>query len=227
MGKSIDSKFRIKIISPIMIDDADLRRRQIRYSEHANQNTKITVFNLIDGPKTLSTPGDILFSEFAIFQEGMATNPKEFDAILIDCAFDPALDELVEQGPVPTFGPMKATLAMMAQVAKKFSFISRSDRQIGWLRETASTYGYENMIASSRALSITYEQSRSPKTFDKAMKKQLNRVVADGAEAVVMGSTTMALSKEVIESAQGLPIFLPGMVAVSAMEALWADGLIR
>lgn len=210
-----------------MIDDADLRRRQIRYSEHASRNTEITVFNLVDGPKTLSAPGDILFSEFAIFQEGMNTDPEEFDAILIDCAFDPALDELVEQGPVPTFGPMKATLAMMSQVANRFSFISRSERQLGWLRETAVKYGYENMIASMRALNITYKQSRSPKIFDKAMKQQLNNVVGDGAEAVVMGSTTMSLSKKVIESAKELPLFLPGLVALRTMESLWFDGLIN
>jgi len=116
---------------------------------------------------------------------------------------------------------------MMSQVANKFSFISRSERQIGWLRDTAIKYGYENMITSARALNITYEQSRAPKVFDKAMKQQLSNVVGDGAEAVVMGSTTMALSTKVIERVQGLPLLLPGLVALKTMEALWFDRLIR
>ena len=101
---------RVKIISPIKIDEADLRRRRIRYGEVAGADTQIEVFNLEDGPTTLDSPGDLLFCDYAVFQEGMRTDPADFDAILIDCAFDPALDALREACPVPTFGPMQATL---------------------------------------------------------------------------------------------------------------------
>ena len=219
--------FRVKIISPIKIDEADLRRRRIRYGEHAGENTEIEAFNLPEGPTNLSTPGDILFCEHAVFQEGMRTEGKDFDAILIDCVFDPALFALREQCPVPTFGPMLATLPLVLLVANKFSFVARAERQTLWLAELAKKYGYQDKMVSARALNISYQESRKPKIFDESMVEQLNKAVTeDGAEAIVMGSTTMALADKVSQAAEGAPLFLPGMVALRAMEGLWSDGLI-
>ena len=218
---------RVKIISPIKIDEADLRRRQIRYTEHAGEDTRVQVFNLEDGPRTLDSPGDLLFCEHAVFLEGMKTDPDEYDAILIDCVFDPALEELRKQAPVATFGPMLTTLPMVRTVADQFSFVARAESQTQWLKDVAEGYGYGEHLASSRALGITYEESRDPTIFDKAMSQQLSVVIhEDGAQAVIMGSTTMALSDTVKQSAGTTPLFLPGMVALRAMEGLWFDGLL-
>lgn len=219
--------FRVKIISPIKIDEADLRRRRMRYGEQASSDTHIEVFNLPDGPATLDTLGDMLFCEHAVFQEGMRTSSNDFDAILIDCVFDPAVDALRKECPVPVFGPMRATLPLVIQVAQRFSYIARAVRQSEWLAELATSYGYGEWLASARALGITYQESRHPTTFDNAMIQQLRRVIdEDGAQAVVMGSTTMAVSEPVTQAAGDVPLFLPGMVALKVMEILWADGLI-
>ncbi len=53
--------------------------------------------------------------------EGINTDLKEFDAILIDCVFDPALEPLSEQVPVATFGPMLTTLPLVRLLADRFS----------------------------------------------------------------------------------------------------------
>lgn len=219
--------FKIKIISPIKIDEADLRRRRLRYGEFSGAATKVEVFNLPDGPTTLDSPGDLLFCEHAVFQEGIKTDPNDFDAILIDCVFDPAVDALREQCEVPTFGPMRATLPLVSQVADKFSYVARAERQTQWLAELATRYGYGDMLASARALKISYKESRSPKIFDEAMIRNLRLAVQeDGAKAIVMGSTTMAISDQVTAAAQGKPLFLPGMVTLRVMELLWGDGLL-
>lgn len=219
--------FRVKIISPIKIDEADLRRRKMRYGSHANSDTEIEVFNLPEGPTSLSTLGDILYCEHAVFQEGMRTSAKDFDAILIDCVFDPAVKALREECPIPAFGPMQITLPLVLLVVDKFSYVARAERQTLWLAALAKQYGYEDQLASARFLGISYQESRKPKIFDAAMKKLLAKAVnEDGAQAVVMGSTTMALGEEVIAAAHGAPLFLPGMVALRVMEQLWQDGFL-
>lgn len=83
-------------------------------------------------------------------------------------------------------------------------------------------------MASARFLGISYQESRKPKLFDQAMKKQLGKVVnEDGAQAVVMGSTTMALADDVVAAAGDAPLFLPGMIALRVIEGLWRDGMIK
>jgi hypothetical protein len=41
----------------------------------------------------------------------------------------------------------------------------------------------------------------------------------------MFGSTTMALTDEMRAAARGVPLFMPGMVALRLMVQLWQDGL--
>ena len=89
-------------------------------------------------------------------------------------------------------------------------------------------YGYEERMASARFLGISYAEARNPNTFDEAMVREIGTAINDdGAEAIIMGSTTMALSARVTDAAGEKPIFMPGMVALRVMENLWSDGLLR
>lgn len=219
--------FRIKIISPIKVDEADLRRRQTRYSQCAGPNTTIEVVNLEEGPSALNTPGDMLFCEYAVYQEGAKTSSEDFDAILIDCVFDPAVDAVAEHTGLPTFGPMRTTLPLVPLVAPNFAIVSRAQKQCDMISQLVKRYGYGDYLTSTRALGITYPESRKPEVFREAMCRQLRHVTQqDGARAVVMGSTTMALDQEILNAAGNAPLFLPGMVALRVMESLWNEGLL-
>ena len=219
--------FRIKIISPIQADEADLRRRQMRYRQQAGLDTQIEVFNLVEGPKALNTPGDMLFCEYAVFQEGAKTRSDDFDAILVDCALDPAIDALREHTGLPTFGATRTTLPLIPLVASNFAIVARAEKQCKMLADLVKRYGYDDYLVSTRALGITYPQAKQPEIFTEAMHRQLKCVIEeDGALAVMMGSTTMALSNEIVAAAGGVPLFLPGMVALRVMENLWSEGLL-
>lgn len=220
--------FRVKIVSPIKIDEADLKRRQVRYGEAAGPGTQIEVFNLPEGPTTLDTAADLVFCEYAVFQQGANTRADEFDAILIDCVFDPAVDSLRDHTGLPTFGPMRTTLSLVPLVAKRFSIIARSEKQCELLTDLLQRYGYGDVLASTRALGISYAEARKSEVFAQAMKHQIkNAIENDGARAIVMGSTTMALNAELIQAANGVPLFMPGMFALRVMESMWNEGLLR
>jgi Asp/Glu/hydantoin racemase len=190
--------FRVKIISPLKATETDLARRQQRYSQAANPNSRILVENLEGGPKALNSSGDVLNSAAAIFQQGRNTTQQQVDGILIDCVFDPAVAELREATGLPTFGPT----------------------------ELVEKYGYGSNLCSLQALGISYEEAKQPEIYNRAMLARLKEaVVNDGAQAIMFGSTTMSLTPEMRETAQGKPLFMPGMVALKVMEQLWFGDL--
>jgi allantoin racemase len=214
--------FRVKIISPLEATEADLARRQRRYSEQARPDTHLFVENLHDGPPALNTAGDVLASAAAIYQQGKSTPTKDYDAILIDCVFDPAVEELQEATGLPTFGPTRLTLPLIPLVAANFSIIARSQRQCELLAHTVADYGYGNQLCSLRALGISYEEAKQEDIFKRVMLERLEEAVAaDGAGAIMFGSTTMALTGEMRIATGGAPLFMPGMVALGVMEQLW------
>ena len=217
--------FRVKIVSPLKATGADLARRQQRYSQAAHSKTRVKVDNLTGGPEALNSSGDILTSAAAIFDQGRNTSAHEWDAILIDCVFDPAVEELKEATGLPTFGPTRVTLPLVSLVASHFSIIARSQRQCELLAELVELYGFGEALCSLRALEISYEEAKQPEIFNQVMAVKLKEAVAtDGAQAVMFGSTTMALTEEIRGAAQGKPLFLPGMVALEVMEQLWFGG---
>lgn len=64
--------------------------------------------------------------------------------------------------------------------------------------------------------------------FDAAMRQRLKEVIEeDHAHAVIMGSTTMALTNEVAAVSGGVPLFLTVMVTLGIMESLWRDHLLH
>lgn len=217
---------RVNIISPLKATEADLARRQQRYSEQASPNTAVTVINLAAGPPALNSSGDILASAAAIYQTGMTTTRAEADAILVDCVFDPAVDELREATGLPTFGPTRTTLPFIPLVAERFAIVARSPRQSTLLAELVEQEGYGDWLCGIRALDISYEEAKQPAIFNRVMLARLETaVVDDGAQAILFGSTTMALTPEMRRAARGVPLFMPGMVALRVLEQLWQDGL--
>lgn len=217
---------RLKIISPLKATEADLARRQQRYSEVARPETSVRVENLEAGPAALNSSGDVLLSAAAIFQQGKHTQAQEYDAILIDCVFDPAVEALHEATGLPVFGPTRVTLPLIKLVADEFSIIARSQRQCELLADLITGYGYGPSIRSLRALNISYEEAKQPDIFNRVMLEKLTAAVdEDGAAAIMFGSTTMALTEAMRRRARGAPLFMPGMVALGVVEQLWYGDL--
>jgi allantoin racemase len=216
----------VKVLSPLRAEAADLARRQRRYEAHAGPGTLVSVENLAGGPPALDTGGDVLASAAAMLAQGRATRRDAWDALLVDCVFDPAVEELREATGIPTFGPTRLTLPLVALVARRFSIVARSERQCELLAATVERYGLGPALGSLRALGLSYQQARRPERFEAAMAARLRQVVArDGAEAVLFGSTTMALTPALARAAGGVPLFMPGLVALRVLEHLWHGGL--
>lgn len=217
---------RLKIVSPLKATEDDLTRRQRRYSRHAGAHTQIQVENLQGGPAALNSSGDVLASAAAIYRQALDTSRQAWHAILIDCVFDPAVDEIREATGIPTFGPTRTTLPLIPLVADNFSIIARTWRQCELLAGRVEEEGYGDYLQSLQALDISYEEAKQPAIFERVMVQCLRTAVTeDGAEAIMFGSTTMAVGDEMRAAAAGVPLFMPGMVALRIIEQLWQDGL--
>jgi allantoin racemase len=218
-------ELRVRVVSPLGASPDDLARRQRRYQEHAGPGTVVTVANLQGGPAALDSAADVEASAAAMLAQERLVGREGCDAILVDCVFDPAVAAIGKVTSVPTFGPTHLTLPRVTAVARGFSIVARSQAQCELLAELVDGYGFGHALRSLRALGITYEEAKRPEVFEAAMGARLRDAVRrDGAEAVVMGSTTMALSPALLAAAGGVPLFMPGLEALSAIEERWRLG---
>ena len=107
-----------------------------------------------------------------------------------------------------------------------FSIIARTQTQCDLLAKLIAGYGDGARIHSLRALDISYEEAKQPAIFHRVVNERIRSVVADGAGAVFLGSTTMAVNGEMRKAADGIPLFMPGMVGLSVIELLWRNGVL-
>ncbi len=81
-------------------------------------------------------------------------------------------------------------------------------------------------LRSTRALGISYAEAKQPDLFEAAMTRELAAArTDDGAQAILFGSTTMAISPAMRVAAGALPLFMPGMQTLRLIELLWKDEL--
>jgi Asp/Glu/hydantoin racemase len=187
----------------------------------------VTVHNLTGGPAALNSSGDILVSAAAIYEQARAIDHAAADALLVDCVFDPAVAELEEATGLPVFGPTRATLPLIELVAPNVGLIARTQRQCELLQALIEGYGYGDRLCSVRALDISYPEAKQPAIFERVMADRLRAAVEeDGVQAILLGSTTMAVSDRMRHAASATPLFMPGMVTVGLIETLHAAGLL-
>ncbi len=216
--------FRVKIIPPIQVTERDLQRRQRRYQARAAPETQITVCDLPEGPAMLYTQDDLAHCDEAVLQAGVGTTAERADAMLVDCIFDPSVEALQAETGLPTFGPLQTTLPLMSLVADRFAIIAALECHCEPLVDIVQRYGYRESLVAVRSLGESY-----PATVDDyvtSMQMQLAAARQAGAEAVIMGSTTMSVREEIRDAAGGMPLFLTGMVTLGVMESMWRDGLL-
>ena len=216
--------FRVKISPPIRVTTRDLERRRQSYSEYAGAHTQVEVCDLPEGPEMLYTRGDRLRCEYEVFCEGARTTAEETDAILVDCIFDPAVDAIREETGLPTFGPLKCTLSLVSLVSPTFAIIAAIDQHRADLIDLVTQYGYAGALVAVRSLGATYPRYRD---YEAVVQHQVRLAIEkDQAQAIVMGSTTMALTDEIRAVAGNTPVFLPGMITLGIMQSLWRDRIL-
>src|SRR5689334_183738 len=97
---------RLLSITPIVVDEAELARRQARYDELAPEGVTV-VLELLgtdpDLPRALETDDDVRASEAALQARYAAVDPTGWDGYLPDCVLDPLTG--TDHGlPRPVFG---------------------------------------------------------------------------------------------------------------------------
>ncbi len=215
--------FRINIIPPIRVTDRDRQRRIRQFGARAAAETTVDVCELPDGPPMLYTRDDLCACDEAVMRAGRHTSPEVYDAILIDCTFDPAVDAIRAHTGLPTFGPMRTVLPLVSLVAPTFAIIAALDCHKDPLQELVHSYGYGKALVSLRSLGETYPNRED---YPAAIREQIALASEAGAGAIILGSTTMSLTAELAPVATQIPIVLPGLVTLGVMESMWRDGLL-
>lgn len=173
---------------------------------------------------------DMAIMEMAVIEAGLRAQDQGFDAVCINTVSDSGLAALRSRLSIPVLAPGQSAFHVASMLGHKFSILTMWKRWFPLYRKTLKEYGLESRVASIRAIEVrpdTEALLAGKEDFVFAMlEAEARRAVdEDGADVIVLGSTTMHQSHAYLAERLPVPVLNPGVIAYKLCEMFLDLGL--
>jgi len=190
-------------------------------------DTELTVVNPEHGPVSIESVYDETLVGPPTLELVRRANQEGWDAIVLACFSDPALDAAKEVSDIPVIGIEEATMHLAAMLGHKFS-ITTAFRSRAPTRDLhVRLRGLESAFASSLVMNMSVlEMDANPeKAKSRILDLARKAVEDDGAEVIILGCAGLAGYAADIERELGAVVLDPTSVAFKVAEAVADLGL--
>jgi len=139
----------------------------------------------------------------------------EYDAYVIACYSDPALEECRERFDKPIFGMQQSAVETAARGGRRFGVVALSDESIRRHIKRVGALGFSDQLAGELPLDVTVDEAANdPDTLEKVITQGRRLIDDQGAESLVLGCAGMAALRRPAEQALAVPVIDPAQAAV-------------
>lgn len=222
---------RVKMIFPVPMSDATRPMVESQLPpEFRRSDIEVSFVGAGDTITLADTYYDMAIMELAVIQAGIQAEEEGFDAVCINTVSDSGLAALRARLKIPVLAPGQSAFHVAAMLGHKFSILTMWERWFPLYRKTLKEYGLESRLASIRAIEVrpdTVEllSGKEDIVFAKLEEAALKAIREDGADVIVLGSTTMHQSHAYLASRLPVPVLNPGVVAYKMCELFLDLGL--
>lgn len=223
--------YRIKVIVPIPMDEAGVANRAEQLPEGFVRSGFKPEFEAVRWGAALGDSyHDTLLMDWTVFQAGITAQEDGYAGVLIDTVSDSGLRPLRSALDIPVVGPGEASFAMAMMLGKKFSVLTMWPEWFPLYQKTLTEYGWWDRVASLRSIDTRPDvtellEGKEEVVFAKLKAEAMRAMEEDGADVIVLGSTTMHQSAAYLDSELPIPVLNPGQVAYKILETQIELGL--
>lgn len=224
---------RIKVIAPFPFGPEGLKNRQDGIPPEAHApGTEIVFVPVKNSPTWGDSAHDSLLDDFFEYEAGMKAEEEGFDAVCIDTVSDSGLNPLRSRLDILVLGPGLVSFHLACILGKKFSILTMWERWAYLYEKLLTEYDLWNHCAS-----IRFPQLKSPpdvtnllsgkeeETFPALEEIAWQCINEDGADTIVLGSTTMYQAAKYLGERLPVPVINPVLAQVKMAELLHSLGL--
>lgn len=225
-----------QLVAPLAVtvgpDEPERRRRFL--ASHAAPGVSVEVRSAARARDAIESNWDAVEAGPAIVRGVVAAEREGFDAAIVGCFSDPALDAVREAVTIPVVGPGAASVLLALQVADRFSVLTPGAGGGARTRAFLRALGLESRLASVRGVGMSVaEMARAAQqgglgaAIAKVAEPAQVCVEEDGAEALIFGCMSMAFldPTPAITERVRVPVINPVLAALRAAETLASLGL--
>jgi allantoin racemase len=215
-------ELKIFILVPILKQRAFEEATYTELKTAARDDVELVVDSIVKGPASIESEYDEVLAAPWIVEKATWAEKNGFDAIIIDCMGDPALEAAREITNIPVVGPCQSSMAIASTISDRFTVVTVLKRLIPLFWRNAKKYGFETKIASVRSVEVPVLELDEKRDEVKAIllaesKKALDE---DSADAIILGCTGMVGMARELQEALKVPVVDPAIASLKLAEAL-------
>ncbi len=216
---------KIKVIIPNSgMDRATLNSRQKMLSKHTPPEVEISVDCISDGPKSIESVTDEVLAGPYLIQAAQKAEADGYDAIIVYCFSDVAVDALREITSIPVIGPGEISLLMAHMISNRFTVITTTQKNVArTLHRLDKDPICRLKMANVRALDLPVIQLREDKEVTIQRLRTLCRfaIEQDKSDTIILGCLGLAGYGDELKKEFSVRILDPAFLSV-----VWAEMLV-
>jgi allantoin racemase len=168
---------------------------------------------------------DMYIMDTIVIEAGLKAEEEGFDAVCINTVSDSGLYALRSRLNIPVIGPAQSSFHLACTLGHKFSILTMWEAWLPLYTKTLKEYGLEHRLASIRHINTRPDvqellEGKEEVVFAKLESEGRKAIEEDGADVLVLGSTTMHQSHAYLQECLPVPVINPGLVAYKLCELM-------
>ena len=185
-----------------------------------------------NGAYLIDSPYEQTLADAWVLDAGARAEEQGYAAVCVNSMSDSGLAALRSRLSIPVVGPGRSSFFLAADLGKKFSVLTMWKRWHPLYEKLALETGLGPRLASIRDIDVRPDTAellagKEDIVFAKLEQQARKAIDEDGAEVLILGSTTMHQSATWLASRLEVPVLNPGLVAFKLCETLIDLGLAQ
>lgn len=173
---------------------------------------------------------DSVLADIGILEAGIDAEREGFDAVCIDTVSDSGMSALRSVLSIPVIAPGRHAMLTALMLGEKFSVLAMWDRWRHLYSKTVAELGIAHKLASVRSAGLQPNNQsllagKEDEFFPALHEAAMKAVTEDGAEVIMLGSTTMHEAHAWLAERLPVPIINPGPLTYRMADAAIRLGL--
>ena len=222
---------RVLVIVPFPMSAENLAQRQAQLQAVALGPDIAFDFEPVKvAPKNYVSASDMVLADVGILEAGLSAQTRGYDAVCIDTMSDSGMAALRSELSIPVIGPGRASVLTALMFGNRFSILAMWPHWQHLYTKTLGDLGLAGKCASVRWIDATPDNQgllagKEDEVFP-ALEAVARRCIAeDGAEVILLGSTTMHQAHAHLAARLPVPVINPGPLSYKLAEAALGLGL--
>ncbi len=222
---------RVAVLVPFAMDEVGMSKRRAQAdSVPWGPGISFDFVPVKAGPMLYEGPHDWMLGDIAMFEVGQRI-AADYDAIIIDTMSDSGVEALRAAVDIPVVGPARACYHIALTIGNRFGVLTQWAPWAAIYKKSMVAYGVAHQCAGIRHIDTPPDVrnllgGKEDVVFPKLVEQGM-RLVEDGADVVILGSTTMHEAHAHLTEHLPVPVLNPGPVSYKVCEALLGLGLAQ